>query len=160
MRRKIFCAILAVVLAFLCAGCRSTPPTVEAVEERFNENYDDILTVVSFMINSGHEDIQIRDYSGTMYVDFEWIDITDASVNSAVERLLGSNLYRYIFKSGNTIQFIQWTGLQDIGCGITYTINGIDLPEIQHMTEIVPLSQDGWYYYVDDYNEWRLQQTP
>ena len=144
MRRKIFCAILAVVLAFLCAGCRSTPPTVEAVEERFNENYDDILTIVSFMINSGHTDIQIRDCSGTMYVDFEWIDITDASVNSAVERLLGANLYRYIFKNGNTIEFVQWTGQQDIGCGIAYTINGIDLPDIQYTTEIIPLAKDGW----------------
>ena len=159
MKRRISCALLACLLAFLCLGCSSTPPDVELVDKRFNENYDDILTVVSFLVNSGHKVIHIKDCSGTMFVEFEWIEITDASVNSAINRLLGSGHYRAIYKIGNTIQFPQWIGLQDIGCGIAYTINGKDIPDIQFVTELVPLARDGWYYYVDDYNKWRLQQT-
>lgn len=159
MKRRIFCALLSCVLLFLCVGCRSTPPTVEAVEQRFNKNYDDLITIVSFMINSGYEKIQIRDCSGTMYANLKWVDIAESSVNAAVKNILGTNLYKGIYKRGDTIRVLQWSSSQDISCGIAYTINGIDLPEIQYMTEIAPLAKDGWYYYVADYNEWRLKQT-
>lgn len=157
MKIIFICLLSALLIMTVCAGCQSTPPTVEAVEQRFTENYADILTIVSFMVNSGHEDIYIKDCSGKMYVDFEWINIADSSVNASIDNLLGAGLYQRIDKSGNTICFEQWDGLQDIGCGIAYSINGNDPPEVQFMTELVPLSQDGWYYYVDDYNLWRIQ---
>ena len=48
-------------------------------------------------------------------------------------------------------------GLQDIGCGIACSINALEMPEIEYMTELVPLSTEGWYYYVDDYNKWRVE---
>lgn len=158
MKRKIFCAILAVVLTFLCTGCRSIPPSVEAVEETFTKNYDNLLTIISYMENSEYDDIQITGCSGSMYADFKWVDITEPAVNAAVNELLGTNIYMHIYKSGNTIRVLQWSSSQNISCGIAYTINGKDLPFYEFMTKIVPLSKEGWYYYVADYNEWRRQQ--
>ncbi len=32
------------------------------------------------------------------------------------------------------------------------------MPEVQYATEFTPVSDDGWYYYVADYNEWRVNQ--
>lgn len=146
-------------LHFYAWAVNLPPPTVETVEERFNENYDDILAVVSFMANSGYEKIQIRNCSEKMYADLKWVAITESSINAATKELLGTELYKGIYKRGNTIEVLQWTSSQSVSCGIAYTINGIDPPDIQYMTEIVPLAKDGWYYYVADYNEWRLQQT-
>ena len=89
----------------------------------------------------------------TMQADLRELPIEDREVTAAVQRLQDS--YQNIRKNGNTIVLNQWAGLADIGCGIAYSINGTDAPKVQFMTVLVPLSEDGWYYYVDDYNEWR-----
>lgn len=130
----------------------NTPPEVTAVKEQFNNYYDSIQVVVDFMINSNYENIYILDDSGIIQADFKDIYVKD-SVNKAIKQLLNGK-YSSINKIGNTIWLLQWRGAQDIGCGLAYSINGTELPEVDFMTDLVPISENGWYYYISDYNSW------
>lgn len=154
-------AFFAFCLIFtLLTGCRYliTPPSVNAVDQKLQANITDVQMIISFMKNSEYEDIYIHDISGTMLADLVTVEIPDDAVKDAVHLLLGNDVYKSIYKQGNTIKLLQWAGSSDIGCGIAYTINGIDPPEIQYMTQLLPLSAEGWYYYVSDFNTWRLEQ--
>ena len=161
--------ICSILLAFSgCAAIKelNTTPTVQEVEQRFESNRDDILTVVDFLVESEHEDILIWDADGTMKVDLDPSDskldqiaIYDEDVRTAVDHLLGRGAYKRIMKDGNTIDLPQWYSSQQQGCGIAYSINGIDLPEVDYVTEYIPLDEEGWYYYAYDYNEWRVEQA-
>ena len=161
--------ICSILLAFSgCAAIKkmNTPPSVQEVEQRFENNRDDIVTVVDFLVKSEHEFIMIWDADGTMEVDLDpstleldWIAIDDEDVCTAVDDLLDSGAYKRIIKDGNTINLPQWYSSQQKGCGIAYSINGIDLPEVDHVSEYIPLDEEGWYYYTYDYNEWRVEQT-
>ena len=119
------------------------------------------------MVYTGYADIYIENTDGTMLVDASGTmqngliekQIDDDMVVAAVSQLLENREYVDINKIGNTIEFQQWSGLLDIGCGIAYTVNGTDAPEIQFATKLIPISEDGWFYYIYDYNEWREQRT-
>lgn len=51
-----------------------------------------------------------------------------------------------------------WNRLSDVACGIAYSIDGKEI-DIEYLTESVPLSEENWYYYVADFNEWRVRNT-
>ena len=149
---KFFCFLLAVLFLTACAG-HNTPPTIAYEQEKFESNFDDINTIIGYMIDSGYESIQITDTSGTMLADLTRVEINNSDVMDAVSRALET--YIKISKNGNTIKLFQWRGIRDIGCGIAYSIDGINKPQIQFVTELIPLAEDGWFYYVSDYNKWR-----
>ena len=48
-----------------------------------------------------------------------------------------------------------WSRGMDFRSGIAYSINEEE-PTIEYLTNLVPLSEAGWYFYEADYNEWRL----
>ena len=147
------------MLLLTLSGCAawSAPPSISSVDQRLRDNYSDIETIVEFMANSGYKDIYIDDTSGKMLSDLVLMDISDELVRAAVSQVLGSGAYKSISKQGNTIFLFQWHGSQDMGCGVAYSINPLEIPEIQFLTELVPLSTEGWYYFVDDYNKWRIE---
>lgn len=156
MKKSIrFTALLCLIISFF-GGCRSltSPPTVQSIEEHFFENYDDINFITEYMTTSVYRSIYINAASGEMFVDGNTKIIPDEAVLNTIKRLFESG-YGVITKDDNTICFQQWTRFMGAGCGIAYSINGSDLPQKQYLTELVPLSKDGWYYYVDDYEQWR-----
>ena len=135
----------------------NTPPSINAVRNQFLSNKDEINVIVEYMIDSGYEDIYISSADGFMLADLVEIKIHDEECGAAIKKLIQGNEYIHIAKNSNTIYFLQWRGLKDIGCGITYSINRTDAPEIQFATELVPLFDDGWFYYMSDYNRWRSE---
>lgn len=150
--------VVGLFVAMLVVGCPNpnTPPNVEAVSKQFTKNYRDIEIIVNFMKSTNYTDIYISDTSGTMLTDLVQVSINDECVVSALKNTLGvEGGFLKVNKYGNTIWFLTWKGLQDIGCGISYTINETDIPDIPYCTELVPLSKTGWYYFVVDYNTWR-----
>ena len=156
-------ALIVLTLGLIITGCSSNPPGKESVEKHFQENYNDIQTVVEFMCNSEYDSIHINTADGTMWADFEdGVVIEEKSVRDAIGRLLGASSirqYYYVYKSGNTIDFLQWKGIAEISSGVAYSINGTDLPYIDYPTVLEPMSEPGWYYYVDDYNTWRSEHS-
>ena len=157
MKPKImYLCIQFLIFGLVLTSCyRSTPPDLVAVQDRFDNNFDAIQEVIDFMKNSEHRNIYITESDGTMNADLYEISITDPSVVDAINQLLESKNYYKICKIDNTIYLLQWKGLHDIGCGIAYTINETDPPEIPYATTLLPLACDGWFYYVSDYELWK-----
>ena len=151
--------VFAILFGMLLQGCSSvnTPPSLTEQEKRLNENYDDIVVVLDYMFASEYHWISINGERVTVRADFEDITIEDEHVAAAVARLLKH--YHSIFKSGNIVEFFQWRGLRDIGSGVVYALDGnySGIYEIGYITEIIPMSKDNWFYYVDDYEKWRAE---
>ena len=158
--KKITLFTIIFFITVILSSCNKilSPPSIEDVETKFLDNYEDIMTVTNFLAQSEYRSIYIHDTSGIMAVGTSHIPISDSSVTNAIQRLHTKG-YTIIIRTGNTIYFQQWTRLMDAGCGIAYSINHNRQPEIQYLTELIPLSQSGWYYYVDDYEQWRSQHS-
>ena len=162
MKRGFALTIICVVL--LCCslvGCQfRSLPSVTYTQQCFQENKEDVLVVVNYLVNSKYADVFIRDsYVNNaqceMLADLEIVCISDPKVCMALKSLLERDFYKTISKSGNTINFLQWSNSFGVSCGVAYSINGKDLPDIQFGTEVIALSDKAWYYYIDDYNMWR-----
>lgn len=153
-RSNLLVVYLLCLLIFSGCAALNVPPSVNATEQRLHDNYSDIKVVVDFMLKSDNETIYI-DASDRMYADLEWTDINNQNIIEAIERLLRRNVYKSISKKGENIIFLQWVGVQDIGCGIVYSNAFVDDSVIPYLTELKPLSINGWYYFIDDYELWR-----
>lgn len=156
--------LTAVFLVILLRTCSiMEPPKIAEVEIVFQLNRDDIQIVVDFMISSEYKTIRIdaEGSTGLKSTDgyhFETQEIIlDQKTQEAANRLL-SGKYKTISKSENTITLHQWNWFNDVSCGAAFTINSQDLPGVPYVTKLIPMKQEGWYYYVADFNQWRLEQ--
>ena len=158
----IFASLLIIFFLLVFSGCmlRNTPPDVTQIEEQFNIGYNDINTITNFLVNDSHKTIYIYDADGEMLADIEWKKIKDQSVVDALKNFEDTYEFISISKEGNTIAFMMWKTFQEIDCGVAYSISGYAPPKVIYCTELVPLSEAGWYYYVADYNEWRNGKRP
>jgi len=155
--------IISISLVLICVyfkSCSSIPPGMRSVERQLERNYDDIMIIVDYMIASKYESISIDDTDGWIWADFKDIKIKDEAVLKSVKNLIDENEYISIYKNNNTIEFAQWEPFViDKGCGIAYSIDNITVPDVQYAVKMLPLEKAGWYYYVDDYNEWRSENS-
>lgn len=151
---------LFVITLLLVSGCVSeSPPDAMSAQQLLRDNEDSIRTVVEYLIDTGFENVHISGASKSMLADLSDCTIDNPTVYTAVNELIDEGSYIDIKKRGNTIVFEQWNGLRDIGCGIAYSINETDFPEILFLVELTPISPDGWFYYLYDYNTWRNHRT-
>jgi len=115
-------------------------------EKYFNKDKEDIILITDYLVNSSSKSISIY--------DTDIITIKDEEVKEAFYRLFEKKYYA-INKNNNTIEFMIWSRGMDFRSGIAYSINEEE-PTIEYLTNLVPLSEAGWYFYEADYNEWRL----
>lgn len=148
--------VLIFSLFFLFLRNAVIPPKIGVVQKQLENNYDDISSIIGYLATSKYDNIYIYNHKKEMLADLTWMPIDSSEISATITRLFESGYCIQISKIGNTICFLQWKGIRDIGCGVAYSINGIDLPEIQYVTELTPISYDGWYYYVTDYNKARV----
>lgn len=151
--------LIALVVFF--GGClnANTPPSLEDAEAKLIKNKIDVYTITEYLRNISYDKIIISRSDGSMFADFSTRHIEENMVVEAIARLFENEQYYSIYKHGNTIEFSEWKGLQDTGSGIAFSLNGVDVPQVAYTTIMTPLSQSGWYYYVEDYNSWRIDQT-
>ena len=152
--------ITAVLMTILLMGCESAnlPPSISSVQSHFQEYSEDIQIITAFLSSSAYEDVYITKNDGSMLADLQEISIDDPAIAEVIERIIDKDGYQHIIKNGDTISLLQWRGIRDIGCGVAYSINGMNAPQIEYLTQLVPLSDNGWFYYVSDYNAWRNSQ--
>ena len=153
MREKVFIICSVIVISFLIVfipgaiigGAFSYTMDYEDAEKSFQENKENILIVKEYLISeNGVDYITVNNYN----------DISDKKVLNAIIELR-MNGYDIFCKEGNTIVF-QITSKLDYGAGIACTISN-SVPSLRYLTYYESLSEDGWYYWEEDYNEWRLQ---
>ena len=138
-------------------GCKdiNAPPDIAAVQKHYQKHSEDIQIIIAFLSSSEYEDIYITDSSGIMLADLTKVPIEDQRVVKSIGRIINDGAYQHINKDGNNISLLQWKGIRDIGCGIACTISGTNTPEIEFVTQMIPLSDAGWFYYVSDYVVWQ-----
>ena len=117
----------------------------------FKKDKSELDIVTEYLKNSEYKYIYIHDSSGSMYVGYN-VKIENEKVIDAIQALFRSS-YKSIEKNDNTIHFLRWTWLMDFGSGYAYSINGIDKPRLPYLTKTIPLVEDGWYYYEENYNQ-------
>lgn len=139
-------------LIFLLNGCGNImePPTAQELEAVFRKYQQEFQTVGEYLL--AEEDDHVTIFSGQ--------DLKSAAsdVQSAENTLKVQTGCYSIHRNGSTVTFVLWSRFMDVGCGIAYTTSTSPEPEMQYLSQLEPLSEPGWYYYVEDYNQWRLMQ--
>ena len=138
----------------LISGIFNPPISKNKMEVHLNKDYELIMTVTNYLADSNYKNIHVYETmeSGEMSIAGEHEKIEDTKVVAAIDALKSYG-YHSITKRDNTISFQKW-GALDNSRGIAYSIDGSE-PELQFLTKLEPLSAANWYYYEEDYNEWR-----
>lgn len=113
------------------------------IENEFGKYEVLFSTVNEYLIASNKE---------TIYIPEENNNITEKDVLKAIKSLKRIGYYS-IIKDNDAISYLRWAKL-DEGRGLVYSINGNE-PILQFSTKIEPLPEKNWYYYEEDFNEWR-----
>ena len=149
----IYVIIILIVVFLVCfspilqgiyiSGIFNYPVDESRVENEFSKYEDLFSTVNEYLIASNKENI---------YIPEENNNITEKDVLKAIKGLKRVGYYS-ITKNNDAISYLRWAKL-DEGRGLVYSINGDD-PILQFLTKIEPLPENNWYYYEEDFNEWR-----
>ena len=133
-------------------------------------NGDDFQIIADYLMSNDCDSIHIEAANETMLlmhhssdsiyatIEKEYVTITAEEVNRAIKTVMGKGC-NTIYKNGDTIEFLMWTKFTDFGAGIVYYTGATGTPDIQFLTKLEPLSYEGWYYYEEDYNEWRSKKS-
>jgi len=135
---------------------------IHEMQKDFEENKELILIIRDYFAASRHARLSYPSrsgesgmlWSGTMSRN---IAISDENMEHAIYRLFSSG-YRQVVKEDSFISFIRW-GNTGAGVGVVYSIGGA-IPcstAIQFLTELEPLTEDGWFYFEVHYNTYRTR---
>lgn len=143
-----------------CTGCQLKRDMLDAAsaQDRFDRNRESIALVTDYLLSLKNPDVWVNGPNGTYFSDFEWHSIEDGKVCEAIETLWEngiSNIYKNT--EANSVSFEMWRSFQEIDCGVAFSIDGINSPSVEFMTQVESLTERGWYYYVADYNQWRIE---
>lgn len=152
-------SIAAVVGGICIAICSLTPPDEDKMEEYFKRDKNDFAVITEYLADSSYSYITINksdSQRGTMFTgaDTQYEKIEDEAVIDALNRLFRDRGYRLVGRDNDTIFFQKWAHFEKER-GIAYLLNGEDKPVIEFMVKAEMLSEEGWFYYETDYEEFR-----
>ena len=152
-------SIIVVIGAIWIAISSLEPPDLDEIEAYLERDKADFAIITEYFIGSGYSYINIdkSDFKkGVMFTGANTGDkeIEDEAVTKALKRLFEKREYRVIGRNDNTVFFQKWAFLEK-ECGIAYSINGEDKPVVEFLVKLEVLSEDGWFYYEADYEEFR-----
>ena len=144
-----------------------TPASRGNIERRFNKNMTDIFLIVDYIIDLDYDSVSIYSpidgdvdnqiiFAGSRYGD---IPIDKDEVVDVLKRLQ-NNKFSTIIKKNNVIWFSCWSTM-DKSRGIVYSIDG-NIPDnlsLQFLIRIEELTEPNWYYYEQDFNEFKKRDT-
>ena len=159
--------ILILLLLVLLDFISPTPPTLNQMTEYFNADREKIQIIIDYFIENDFDWISIgrndvRNIGSTSFGILNGIEIGNIVVEN--EEVVKSILflfqqgYQRLDKSRGTIRFQRWSTL-DAGSGMVYSINGTTPNEniFPFLIKLEPLNENRWYFYIDDFNEWRIR---
>lgn len=157
----IFLSVIAIIflIFYVCeiliiGGKISFPVNYENINKIFEKDKENLFVVSNYFEKIYYKKIYISTsmQKGTMSIDgvHEYIQVPE--IIQAIEDLKRKG-YSVIGKSGNTIFFQKWSNL-DSGRGIAYSVDGKQ-PQLEFLVKYKLLSEDNWYYYEEDVNEWK-----
>ncbi len=155
--KKLIAVFVILVLTLIPESCLRRPLSVEDVESFVKENWNDIVLVNDYLLKQ--ERVILLDDDGSIFIDFVDQRIDDDTVMEAIRSLWREGCVRITkFNEDNAIQYKIWRRDPDgVNCGFVYAIDHTQLPEVQYQIEITPLTIEGWYYYLEDFEKWRVE---
>ena len=143
------------VLPVLILGIIFAPPWqgMSEVVRDFGRNQEELMIVRDYLVGLGYEFITIRPNRET------GPQISDPRADAAVDTLFERG-YRIISKRANGLVFTRWSNT-DRAVGVVYSMDGNAVGEdvLNFLTQIEPLDEEGWFFFVDDFNEWRVRNA-
>ena len=137
------------------------PPSKDEIETWFRENRADITLVTKELLQLDCDTCFIMDvYSeGIKYVDFP-ANFDNPDFCSAAKRLIKTGCFRIAKRKGDTIQYTMSNKFGGVFSGLAYSPD-YKVPNVQFLTECELIEgETEWYYFVDDYEKWRISGTP
>lgn len=146
------------------------------MESTFSEHKEDFQNVTEYLLETypvtfDLESIYIDEHTITVFrtrSDSTQLDKTETSISNTPVAENYQNLRQAGCQSvsmdpkidgkgmENAIYFCMWTRTVDeADAGIAYAIDSSYPPQIEFQTVLEPLSEDGWYYTLAEYEEWR-----
>ena len=153
---KILAISLVVAFVLLFVRIYNGPTSANKIFER---DYSEIIQVVGYL-NSLEDisDASIDSADGTMTLRFgDTMEITDKNVTKVISSLFRKGYDEIVKDEDTTIYFVRWRDFFGCHKGFAFSTDGTGELDIQFVTEQRPLSETDWYYYVSDYEEWRVQ---
>ena len=152
-------------ISILITGCGSSP-NLSRMENYFQLDREKIQIIVEYLTETDFDNITIRpdrtrENGIEMFTGLETgrIPVSDEDVSGAIHTLFQRG-YNIIGKNESVIYFQRWSSL-DVGIGIMYSIDGTTPNEssLDFLTELEALTEDDWYFYIEDFNEWKRRQS-
>jgi len=153
-------ACIAVMMSMMLSACNPTPLRgLDKAENSFQENKELITLIRDFLIESEYDYITIDNPMNDtrMFINKGYVPIDNDGVIEALA-LLRQQRYEGVSMTNPCIKFHMLT-YQEIYYGIVYPIDGHTPDEscFSFLTLIEPLTEDGWYYFEENYPEWRVR---
>ena len=132
--------------------------TLHSVNETFENDKNKLYVISDYFKKSHHNNIYISSSmkSGEMLIEGVPDYMQDPKIIRTIDELKNKG-YKVIGKSGNTVYFQIWSNANS-GKGIAHSINGKTL-QLEFLIKNTPLSEDYWYYYEEDYDAWKNENT-
>jgi len=148
-------------LRFMTTGSILRAPNATRMERdliRYRESMD---TIIKYLISSTFSQATI--WRANMSDDGN-VELSVAGRRFAVEDSEAAEAVCYLFRRGfrvisineQVVSFQRWSNL-NAGRGIAFSADGStpDKATFEFLIELTPLSEAGWYFFVEDFNEWR-----
>lgn len=150
MKKSIYISLI--VLFSVCIACLRFEKRVDEKEARRQFANDQLALncIAHFMIAQDEEALCYD-----LLTSEEKLIVSDDSARESLEQLK-ENGYKIITKEDGMINFLIWSN-KDMGIGIVYSEFGTE-PKLQFQT-YCSLLEEKWYYYEEDYNQWRLHNV-
>lgn len=165
MAYKNWLLILLLAFALLLSGCtvdRSDPPSTEDAKAFLEHHKDDIDIIVEYLRGLKADLASISNANGTIFYEFENHDIESKNVKMSIRHLWSAgckSICKNDRRGNNSISIEIWCRtIGDVDCGIACTIDGQGTPKTEFQIECEKIAED-WFYYFDDYEEYRNHPT-
>ena len=162
-RINIIISIILVCSIAFSTGCINSNQYIDSadIKKTFEEDYEELKIIADFLLAQKYSSISIQRNQNYMVANFgEHFPFDNDEVENTVNSLFDKG-YLYFYRSNNTVHFERWKKwmYHEYRSGFAYLNEDSCNLDIQFLIEQQEMSVAGWYYYEDDYNEWRSRNS-
>lgn len=131
----------------------------------FERDYAQIIAVTGYLTDLEEDEVYIRmDSAHPNRIESEYgkpLEFQSEEIGQIVGELDKKGYYQ-VMKRDGTVVFDVWrkSFYAEFEAGFAYSVDGTgDLSTIQFLIGQKPLQEQNWYYYEEDYNQWRSNRS-
>ena len=159
--RRLIVFVLVVSICMLFVACSEIGDSSINSAEKVLGNYSNLLKpITNWLCESEYNDVILKRDSTKMFADFSYYQIPE-EIKPMVEELFHEGICIDIYKDGggNVIIYEIWQDYPQCYSGSYFAIDKTKSTDIEYLTDSSPLSETGWYYYVQDIIKWEVEHT-